>query len=198
LWAETAGLEGPAELPSADVEARLKEMAANYTTEEVHSGSRSLRVGIVDASKNVAGYSEARQRVTISWNCKTCLVRFWLYPTGGTIDNKDIQIVSLLDNNLKQKERLLTMRSNSGKREYYEFDLTKYRGQTVWLYFGVYNDGKGSVLVCMWMMSLCLVQQPIFLLCRLQRLHRRLLHQRLDPCQQTHHPRQEPTPYRGG
>ena len=146
LWAETAGLEGPTDIPSADVEARLKDMAANYTTDEVHSGSRSLRVGIVDASKNVAGYSEARQRVTVSWNCKTCLVRFWLYPTGGTIDNKDIQIVSLLDNNLKQKERLVTMRSNSSKWEFYEFDLTKYRGQTVWLYFGVYNDGKGSVL----------------------------------------------------
>jgi hypothetical protein len=145
LWAEIES-EPLAVQPDSATEELLKDMTAAYTSDEVLSGTRSLRVGIVDPTKNVAGYSEARQYVTIPWSSKTSVLRFWLFPKGGPPDGKDLQIVTLLNTHMKQKERLLTMRSNSGQWEYYEFDLTKYRGQTFWIYFGVYNDGKGSIM----------------------------------------------------
>jgi len=146
LWAEVMDVVPATPEPGIDQEALLKDMVADYTGNEVLSGKRSLRVGIVDPTKNVAGYSEARQRVQVPWTSKITKLRFWLYPTGGTPDGVDLQIVSLLDHNQKQKERLVTMRSNAAKWQYYEFDLTKYRGQTLWVYFGVYNNGKGSIM----------------------------------------------------
>lgn len=145
IWAEIEDTPLDVEPDSATVEL-LKDMTADYATEEVLSGTRSLRVGIVDAMKNVAGYSEARQYVQIPWSAKTAVLRFWLFPKGGEPDGKDLQIVTLLTPQMKQKERLLTMRSNSAKWEYHEYNLTKYRGQSFWIYFGVYNDGKGSIM----------------------------------------------------
>jgi hypothetical protein len=35
------------------------------------------------------------------------------------------------------------MRSNDRAWKFYDFDMLKYAGQTIWIYFGVVNNGYG-------------------------------------------------------
>src|SRR5436190_11945388 len=52
--------------------------SAAYSTEQMHSGARSLRAGIVNAADNVFSYSTALQTVQIPTGTQTTLT-FWWY-----------------------------------------------------------------------------------------------------------------------
>jgi hypothetical protein len=123
------------------------DVTAVYSIEMVHAGSRSVRVGIVDTTKNVYSYSSAWQKVTVPSGIKNAILKFWLYPLSvGAVEGSggDVQLMLILDQNKVEKERLVMIRSNERTWKYYEFDLKKYAGQTIWIYFGVYNNGYSS------------------------------------------------------
>jgi hypothetical protein len=123
------------------------DVTAVYSIEMVHTGSRSVRVGIVDTAKNVYSYSSAWQNATIPLGIKSATLKFWLYPLSvGAVEGSggDIQLMLILDQNKVEKERLVMIRSNDRTWNNYEFDLKKYAGQTIWIYFGVYNNGYSS------------------------------------------------------
>jgi hypothetical protein len=52
----------------------------------------------------------------------------------------------LLNNNKVELERPVNMRSNERIWKSYQFDMRKYAGQTVWVYFGTYNNGLNSTM----------------------------------------------------
>lgn len=139
---------------------------ADYSTTQAHSGSRSIHMGITGSPNHLA-YSSARQKVTIPADALSASADFWLYTVSTSAvtafpltDNVqsaawgnllprpldgDAQYVLVLDQNLNVLETLLWHLDNTAAWQQYIFDLSDYIGQTIWLHFGVYNDGSGGI-----------------------------------------------------
>lgn len=135
---------------------------AAYSTAQAHAGSRSMRVGIVDAGDNTYSYSSARQLVSIPADADSATLRFWLYSLSGETSTDilavpdrplapsveeavlagDAQYVLVLDDSDVWIDTVLWQRSNDQAWTYHEADLLEYAGQTIKLHFGVYNDGE--------------------------------------------------------
>jgi len=124
----------------------VQEAAAAYSADEAYSGARSLRVGIVDAAKNVYSYSSGWQQVTLPSSLTSATLRFYLYPlsVNGIDPSGDVQLMILLNNNKVEVERLVSTRSDSRAWTAYSFDVKKYAGKTIWVYFGVVNNGYAA------------------------------------------------------
>ncbi len=138
---------------------------AGYTTAYAHSGSRSMRTGITDPAQNKYSYSDFRQAVHIPSGAPMAKARFWLYtlsgeaksleqpekitPTGKPFDQTtlsgDVQYVLVLDQYQNWIDTLVWQRTDEGYWHYYEFDLHRYAGYTIYLQFGTYNDGMNGV-----------------------------------------------------
>jgi len=134
----------------------------SYSNSQAHSGARSMQTGIVDGA-NTYGHSTTMQSVTIPALTPGATLRLWLYPVSGdtvspglivqpnlpTIDtveaSNDSQYVNVLDGNNQVLETLLMMRSNDQKWGLYQFNLSKYAGQTIRIQAGAFNDGLGGV-----------------------------------------------------
>lgn len=137
--------------------------SAVYSTANPLSGDRSLHAGISDSVDNIFSYSSARQEVTIPEGIPEAVLSFWLYPISsetGTLrladnllnieekdaeESSDAQLVIILDSSGEELERLLTIRENDQVWKPYSFDLAHYAGETIQIYFGVYNNGLGGV-----------------------------------------------------
>ncbi len=137
--------------------------SATYSTTNPLSGYRSLHAGISDSEDNIFSYSSAYQEVTIPEEVSEAVLSFWLYPISsetGTLrladnllnvkegdaeESSDAQLVIILDSSGKELERLLTVRENDQVWKPYSFDLAHYAGETIQIYFGVYNNGLGGV-----------------------------------------------------
>ena len=138
---------------------------AGYSTGQVHTGSRSMRTGILKLADNVYSYSDFRQAVQIPSYTTAATAHFWLYtlsgeamslaqpetvqPTGKPFDQSvlsgDVQYVLVLDHNKNWIGTLVWERSDEGYWHYYELDLRKYAGTTIYLQFGTYNDGLNGI-----------------------------------------------------
>ncbi|MDY7076132.1 MAG: M28 family peptidase [Chloroflexota bacterium] len=148
----------------SDWELPITEYSAAYTTAAAHSGSRSMRLGIVEPDDDRYSYSSAHQAVTVPTGAISATLRFWLYPmseeppadlalpaqpwapTNGAFPlASDTQYVLILDEQGYEIERLVSQRRNDRQWIYHQFDLTTYAGQTIRLHFGVYNDGQDGV-----------------------------------------------------
>ncbi len=141
----------------------ITKYTASYSDVVVRTGDRSLHAGIDATGDNVFSYSSARQIVTIPDGIDNATLGFWLYtatsePTNSSlpenplsIDEKeaqesgDAQLVLILDSNGQELERLINERQNYQSWMFHTFDLTKYAGQTIQIYFGVYNNGVDGV-----------------------------------------------------
>ncbi len=146
---------------------------AGYSSAQAHGGNRSLRTG-VDGSSNVYSYSGGWQSVDLPNNSELTATVWvytrsdetamapapdpwsdpdefsdaWLgrslgpesqQPAGG-----DSQYFLLQDASGHYLATVFWyLRNNQGWQQY-EFDLSGYAGQTIRLYFGVYNDGAGG------------------------------------------------------
>jgi len=145
----------------------VNEFPAAYWWGFGHSGSRSMRIGIPGAAENRTSYSSVQQTVAIPSPLASARLGYWLYPqTSETVAaltpppvvptssrdraklSDDAQMVLLFDR-YGQQTVLRFMRENPGRWVYYEDDLSAFRGQTVTLYFGVFNNGWGGV-TAMW------------------------------------------------
>ena len=135
----------------------LTPATAQYSTEQAHSGSRSIRIGIVNGPNRYA-YSSAQQQVTVPSTTLTTTLRFWLYPVATSAQmalpaqvlaqqpaGGDAQYLLVLDENLNILEILLWTQENSQAWQEYTFDLAAYADETIWLHFGVYNDGADGI-----------------------------------------------------
>lgn len=137
----------------------LNEYPAATTTAVVYEGARSMRVGITNAAHNRFAYSSAWQYVTLPNTFSSATLSFQLYPVSGSWINfapsrpeivptnqaegmlsGDAQYVLLFDQYGNQRTLLFQL-SNAGVWQAHSYDLAAYAGQTVRLYFGVYNDG---------------------------------------------------------
>jgi len=133
---------------------------ADYVSDQAHGGERSIRVGIV-APPNRYAYSSARQQVDLPATAVDATLSFWLYPVStetqaAAFDPQmaraaanpatgDAQYVLILDEDGTYQETLLWALVGSSAWEPHTFDLSAYLGETIWLHFGVYNDGVGGI-----------------------------------------------------
>ncbi|HOU13536.1 MAG TPA: hypothetical protein PKZ84_10500 [Anaerolineae bacterium] len=138
---------------------------AGYSTAQKHSGARSMLLGIIGTA-NVFSYSSVRQRVTLPATATAAQVTLWLYPTSTEAQQAafapemsaaltgvapaapaagDAQFILIMDDQENILQRLLWTLDNSRTWKSYTFDLRAYIGKSIWLHFGVLNDGVGGI-----------------------------------------------------
>ncbi len=114
-----------------------------YSGSQKHSGDRSILLGNANpAQPNYDSYSSARQRVTLpKKGYKTAWLQFWHYTiSDGEPD--DYQELVLLDGRTgKTLEILWRDRRNEQAWVPELFDLTRYLGRSIIVYFNVRNQG---------------------------------------------------------
>lgn len=141
----------------------ITEFSAGYDDNRAHTGSRSMRTGILHTAHNRFSYSDFRQTVSIPWDAKSALVRFWLFPLsedaavlqvpavplddifGKEAIGGDVQYVLILNAYGNWIDTLVWQRSNEGAWTFESLNLDAYIGSTIKLQFGTYNDGLGGV-----------------------------------------------------
>ncbi|MBC7233254.1 MAG: DUF11 domain-containing protein [Chloroflexi bacterium] len=117
---------------------------AAYTTVRAHSGQRSMRLGI-DSGDNIYSWSTVAQPITIPADASTVRLSCWYYPQSADTSN-DFGYISIYHEYLNvELQRLRNIRENTQEWTYYERSLDAFRGMTVRVLFGVYNDGLAGV-----------------------------------------------------
>lgn len=110
-------------------------------TYSVHSGAHALQMGITSGA-NVESFSSARQTVSIPPGADRATLSFWFYAIAeapATTDYMELVIFDADGSAILGKP----WRSHNDSRMWNQasFDLSAWRGQTIRLYFNVYNDG---------------------------------------------------------
>jgi hypothetical protein len=154
-------VKNPSFETNSDWEIPITAYSAGYSTAQAHTGSRSMRSGILIPADNRFSYSDFRQALHIPSDATVANASFWLYtlsgdssilsqpeaitPTGGPFNqvtlSSDLQYVLILDQYQNWIDTLVWQRTNEGYWHYYQFDLRRYAGRTIYLQFGTYNDG---------------------------------------------------------
>lgn len=143
---------------------------AGYSYDYAYSGLRSMRTGIpVYSTVNKYSYSDAYQTVTIPSNAVSAVLRMkilprsqeattssdldaaeqeaWMPPPGtvwaDAVLAYDTVYILVLNPTTQEIVETLWSRTNLNSAEWKskEFDLLKYRGKTIRIQFGTFNDG---------------------------------------------------------
>jgi hypothetical protein len=144
---------------------------AAYTTSAYHTGTTSVRTGIVKPADNIYSYSSVRSQViSIPADTTNITLRFWLYPTSTEPLSKalpaqpvtdkldsaplasDVQYVMVLKPGATladdtRWETVYWSRSNDQFWSFHEFnlDVTKYAGKNIKIQLGTFNDGYDGI-----------------------------------------------------
>jgi len=143
--------------------------SAGYSTYQAHTGSRSMRSGIYHASHNVFSYSDFRQKVTIPSNSTFAELKVWIWPkstqpdakigapliepqiVNGKLqmnpDSSDGQYILVLDKYGYILDQLWWKSPPRDDQSWnsHVFNLMPWNGKTIYLQFGVYNNGLDGV-----------------------------------------------------
>ena len=113
-------------------------------TYSAHSGTHSLQMGITSGA-NVESFSSARQKVSIPANAAQVTLSFWYYAMAEAPATTDyMELVLLNADGTVILGKPWQSHNDSRLWNRAQFDLTAWRGQTLQLYFNVYNDGIGG------------------------------------------------------
>ncbi|MBV7330231.1 hypothetical protein KFU94_18670 [Chloroflexi bacterium TSY] len=129
----------------------------------IHGGARAIQLGVPADGANRFSHSTAYQSVTIPVDAEQATLSYWERSSGAG-DGTDYRELLLLRTNFTVL-RLLDRNKASGTEQWKEqrFDLSAFRGQTIVLYFNVFNNGSGSRMVNYlddMMLSTCDVSAP--------------------------------------
>jgi hypothetical protein len=109
-----------------------------------------MRHGITH-QPDAQSYSSIYQTVSIPWNAASATLSFWYYPICND-PGYDWQEVIVFDQSWAILDRAIPkMCSNNQSWQHHTFNLTGYKGQTIILYFNVYNDGIGNLKTAMYL-----------------------------------------------
>jgi uncharacterized lipoprotein YddW (UPF0748 family) len=111
-----------------------------------------MRLGITYQS-DARSYSSIYQEIAIPEDAASAALSFWYYPICEDALPYDWQGVIIYDPTLSEllgwaMEKIC---SDSQTWTHHTFDLTPYKGQTIILYFNVYNDGEGNLKTAMYL-----------------------------------------------
>lgn len=114
---------------------------ASYTETLAHQGMRSMLVGVVGEA-NFASYSSARQAFQVPASCSSVQIAFWYYPVSEDTAHGR-QYVLLLDADKQYLETVMWIASDARQWDLWQHEVVGHQGETLWIHFGVYNDGQG-------------------------------------------------------
>ncbi len=144
----------------------ITEFSAGYSDEQAHTGLNSMRTGIVHASHNRFSYSDAGQEVTVPNGISSATLSFWVYSRSTEVSDLiilpeipatmvlgaealtgDVQYALILNKFGTWIDTALWRHSNAQSWQQFSFDMTSYKGDTIRVQFGTFNDGIGGVTV---------------------------------------------------
>ena len=135
-------------------------LQAAYSGAQAHTGIRSAVLGNPNPSApNFVSYSSVRQKSSLpKGEIRTAFLDFWHY-TVSDLEADDRQEAIILDANTGRTLEIL-WRVNTNDRGWYQehFDLTRYLGRSIVIYFNVYNgggSGRASMYIDDAQLSLC-------------------------------------------
>ena len=111
-----------------------------YVTYARHSGNRALLLGVASGA-SPRSYSSARQTVTIPATAATATLSFWFYALLNSASG-DYMELALLTPAGAVLDRPWRSQNDSRTWNQLSFDLARWRGHTIQIYFNVYNDGR--------------------------------------------------------
>jgi len=132
---------------------------AAYSQRVAFDGAWSMRVGVDNRPNVYAGYSSARQEVTIPADAISATLQCYVYPISGeAVQASQDQVLAQDANAAGDAQYLLLLDpdtgaiidvlfwqlSNTQQWQQHTFDLTGYAGQMIKLHFGVHNDTAGG------------------------------------------------------
>ena len=109
-----------------------------------------MRMGITDQT-DAYSYSTISQQVTIPFDASYATLSFWYYPLSEDVIEHDWQEALILDANYGHLAEVMKVNSNSQTWTSQTFDLLPYRGQTITIYFNVFNDGGSGLKTAMYL-----------------------------------------------
>jgi hypothetical protein len=129
---------------------------ASYSTQVVHGGVRSARVGIVDGIDRYS-YSSIVQLVTIPADARRATLSYWVYPLSDDVFPRDIQMVLILNHRFRTIAFVDRTLSDAQRWVQRSYDMTPFAGRTIYVYFGVYNGGRSGKTSAMYVDDVSLI-----------------------------------------
>ncbi|MCP5095305.1 MAG: hypothetical protein GY943_07125, partial [Chloroflexi bacterium] len=119
-------------------------IASTYVDNSPFSGQQALLIGpplesIIERNT----LSTAWQAVRIPATEETTL-SFWYRPDSERNPGSDQQYIGLIDTRGQVVDLFVNTLENKDAWQYFSTDVTRYAGRTLWIYFGVENDGFGG------------------------------------------------------
>ena len=111
-----------------------------YDSTVVFSGGRAVRVGIT-SGQDTYSFTSVWQQVTIPAEASQVVLTAHVYPITQEGPGGDTQNILILNNRFRTIRTLSQELSNSQTWETRTYDLSDLRGQTIYVYFGVFNRG---------------------------------------------------------
>ena len=112
-----------------------------YDTIVVHSGNRSARLGTMAGPVRFS-FSSVWQRVVIPVEASQVRLNAYVYPVSQNQPvSCDNQTIAILNDRFEVSRFLSRDLSNSQAWEPRSYDLSEYRGRTIYVYFSVLNRG---------------------------------------------------------
>lgn len=120
----------------------------DYSADRAAEGVRSLRLGIPPGGdNNVEGWSAAWQAISLPASLNSATLTFAYLPESTDLE-RDYFEARLLDESGHPIRAIIhPWEGQSNAQEWLtaQFDLTSYAGQTIQIYFSVYNDGENGM-----------------------------------------------------
>lgn len=120
------------------------QLAGRYVTDVTFSGERSLLVGATP------GQPVTRQVVSSAWQAiripptESSTLSFWYRPETDLNPGADRQYIGFIGTDGSVIKLFVNTLANQPAWQYFTADVSNYAGRTLWLYFGVDNDGWGG------------------------------------------------------
>jgi hypothetical protein len=124
---------------------------AAYSTAVVRSDLWAMRLGITHQS-DIESWSSIYQEVTIPDDVASATLSFWNYPICQDAAEEDWQAAIIYDEAWGILDWAIPKTcSDSQTWAHRTMDLTAYKGQTIIVYFNVYNNGVGDLKTAMYL-----------------------------------------------
>ena len=119
-------------------------IASTYVDGNSFAGQQALMVGPpVDSALERNVQSTAWQAVRIPASSPSTL-SFWYRPETDRNPGSDRQYIGLINTDGSVVDLFVNELANKDAWQYFSIDVTRYAGRTLWVYFGVENDGWGG------------------------------------------------------
>ncbi len=130
-----------------------------YDSIVVRSGNRSARLGTVVGPARFS-YSSVWQRVTVPAEAGQVRLDAWIYPVSPIPNGCDEQTIAVLNDRFQVSRFLARELSNSQNWEPRSYDLSDFRGRTIYVYFSVLNRGCSGQPTAMYVDDVSLTWSP--------------------------------------